>query len=107
MSLYNCSQDADKACRLNFKNYFERFFKETLSGVIFRELVEMVEKHMRALLVEEGEAREEEREVEHEFAAILTKQELYGKLKELESLGRREQMLRVMKAYCLPSAEAR
>lgn len=105
MSLYNSSQDADKACRLNFKNYFEMFFKETLSGIIFRELVEMVEKHIRSLLIMESEVKEEsEKEgVEAEFTTILTKQELYCKLKELESLGRKEQMLRVMKSYCLPS----
>lgn len=84
LTLYHSSQDADKACRLNFKNYFEMFFKETLSGIIFRELIEMVEKHIKSLLIMESEVKEESevREgVEAEFTTILTKQELYCKLR--------------------------
>jgi hypothetical protein len=42
-----------------------------------------------------------------DLANILTKQELYARLRDLEQQGRREQAVRLVRAYCLPARELR
>ena len=81
LSVFHSPADHDKVLKLSLRNYFELFFRDTLSGILFSELIAAVDPYLRALA--KDDQPDAPSEPDSEFAGILTKQELLGRLREL------------------------
>jgi hypothetical protein len=46
LDLFVNASDIDKRFKLSLKKYFEMFFKEKLPGIVFKELVDLMEKYI-------------------------------------------------------------
>ena len=58
LSAFHSTADLDKVLKLSLKTYFELFFKDTLAGFLFPELVTAVEPHLRTIVMEEQKLSE-------------------------------------------------
>jgi hypothetical protein len=53
LSVFHSTADHDKVLKLSLKSYLELFFKDTLAGFLFPELVAAVEPHLRVIALEQ------------------------------------------------------
>lgn len=110
LSVFRSTADHDKVVKLSLKSYFDMFFRDSLAGILFPELITAVEPHLRAIAAQEqahtedgSELSPSKAELESEFASILSKQELYARLRELEGQGKGAEAERLVRTYCLPA----
>ena len=79
LDTFGVGKEELKKVRIELKRYFEAFFKDSLLGLMFKDLADLVERHVEKAIEKEGEEIKEE---PVELPEYNSKRALYDKLCE-------------------------